>query len=447
MRARTIREGSVGLLILAGLALFGGLVMWLRGMSLGQRSYRFSADFESANGILEGSTVSYRGVPVGHILSIAPDSNTVLVQIEIHQSGLRIPVDSVVKTSQSGLIGETTISIEPPVDVDLAMESVPGPTSRECDSTVILCNGDRIDGEVGVNYEDLLESSQKISEALSSTLDDPKTLANIREILANTRDISGNVVDLTGEVTLVAKGLRNEIQPLSVSARQTLESVSAAASQLEATTVRTSEQLDTTLAQVNGILTTNQDDLAITLENISASTGQLRMAMDTLAPVIQDGSLVDNIELLANNAAIASQDLRDISSSLNTGENLVLLQQTIESARDVFQSAQKIMADVDTLTGDPALRSNVRDLLNGLSALISFTGDLEDQTEVAGRLNQELQTVADLKKLLADSAHSPQSEMGELPQAEPVAEPILRYNGERYVTDLANRSAEPTAAQ
>ena len=54
MRARTIREGSVGLLILAGIALFGGLVMWLRNITVGQQSYRFLADFDSANGILQG---------------------------------------------------------------------------------------------------------------------------------------------------------------------------------------------------------------------------------------------------------------------------------------------------------------------------------------------------------------------------------------------------------
>ena len=447
MRARTIREGSVGLLILAALALFGGLVMWLRGMAFGQRSYRFSADFESANGILEGSVVSYRGVPVGHILNISPDSNTVLVEVEIHQSGLRIPADSVVKTSQSGLIGETTISIEPPATAMLDEASVPGPNDRNCDSDLILCNGDRIDGVTGVNYEDLLESSQQISEALSRTLDDPETLANIREILANTRAISGNVVSLTDEVTLMTRDLREEIQPLSASARQTLESVSGAASQLEATTIRTSEQLDTTLTQVNTILTSNQDNLTITLDNISASTGQLRLAMDTLAPVIQEGSLVDNIELLASNAAIASQDLRDISSTLNTGENLVLLQQTIESARDVFQSAQKIMADVDTLTGDPSLRSTVRDLLNGLSALISFTGDLEEQTAVAEELNQQLQTVTKLDDTLLELDESLQPGLNELaaPAALPEVKPMLRYNGERYVTDLAGRSPIPAA--
>ncbi|MBE9070968.1 MCE family protein [Leptolyngbya cf. ectocarpi LEGE 11479] len=423
MRARTIREGSVGLLILAGVALFGGLVMWLRGAAFGQRSYRLLVDFESATGVQEGSVVSYRGVPVGQIRRISPGSNTVEVQVEINRGDLLIPAQSVVKTSQSGLIGETTVAIQPLIETSLSDDSIPGPLAKDCDSTLILCNGDQVNGIVGVNYEDLLESSQQISAALSEALADPATLQDIREILANTRDISGNVVGLTDEVTLMAKDLRTEIRPLSTSARQTLVAVSGAAQQLEASTVRTSEQLDTTLTQVNTILATNQDDLTVTLDNISASTGQLRLALDTLAPVIEEGTLVNNIELLANNAAIASQDLRDISSSLNTSENLVLLQQTIESARDVFQSAQKIMADVDTLTGDPTLRDDVRELLNSLSDLVSFTGDLENQTEVVEQLNEQKQIVRALEE-----------------------EPSLRFNGERYVTDLANRPtpvAEP----
>lgn len=416
MRARTIREGSVGLLILAGVTLFGGLVMWLRGGVFGQRSYRLLVDFESASGVQEGSAVSYRGVPVGQIRRISPGSNTVEVQVEINRGDLRIPAQSVVKTSQSGLIGETTIAIQPLIETNLSDDSIPGPLAKDCDSALILCNGDQVNGIVGVNYEDLLESSQQISAALSEALADPATLRDVREILANTRDISGNVVGLTDEVTLMARDLRTEIRPLSTSARQTLVAVSGAAQQLETSTVRTSEQLDTTLAQVNTILATNQDDLTVTLDNISASTGQLRLALDTLAPVIEEGTLVNNIELLANNAAIASRDLRDISSSLNTSENLILLQQTIESARDVFQSAQKIMADVDTLTGDPTLRNDVRDLLNSLSNLVSFTGDLENQTEVVEQFNEQKQNIRALEEA-----------------------PSLRFNGERYVTDLANR--------
>ncbi|MEA5464248.1 MlaD family protein [Leptothoe sp. PORK10 BA2] len=423
MRARTIREGSVGLLILAGVVLFGGLVMWLRGVSYGQSSYRLLVDFESAVGLQEGSSVMYRGVPVGQITKISPGSDAVTVTIQINQGELRIPAQSVIKTSQSGLIGETTISIQPPLETSVIDQAIASPMVSQCNSALILCDGDRLDGVVGVNYEDLLESSQKISEALA----DPEILAGLQDILDNTRQISGNFVDLTKEFTLAAGTAREEIKPLSASTQQTLLAVSAAADQLESSTFTTSAQLDTTLTQVNAILATNQDNLAITLDNISASTGQLRLALDTLSPVIQEGTLVDNVELLAANAAIASEDLRDISASLNTSENLVLLQQTIESARDVFQSAQKIMADVDTLTGDPALRGNVRNLLNGLSELVSSTSELESQTEVAEQLNEQIQIVENLETMLAESESD----------AAPSDAPVLRYNGERYVTDLA----------
>ncbi|MEO0349071.1 MAG: MCE family protein, partial [Cyanobacteria bacterium P01_A01_bin.15] len=357
---------------------------------------------------------------------------------------LRIPADSVIKTSQSGLIGETTITIQPPVEANLDNESIPGPTAADCNSSLIFCNGDRLEGVVGVNYEDLLESSERISEALA----DPEILNGVKEILGNTRMISENVVGLTQEVTLAAQDLRQEIQPLSTSTRQTLAAVSGTAAQLENSTIRTSEQLEMTLAQVNTILATNQADLATTLDNISASTGQLRLAIDTLAPVIQDGTLVSNIELLTTNAAIASQDLRNISSTLNSSENLVLLQQTIESARDVFQSAQKIMADVDTLTGDPALRGNVRNLLNGLSDLVSSTTELEAQTDIAARLNQQVQTATHLETML-ESGGVPTPELIAQPSAAdqaPLATPprlTLRYNGERYVTDPAAVESNP----
>jgi phospholipid/cholesterol/gamma-HCH transport system substrate-binding protein len=126
--------------------------------------------------------------------------------------------------------------------------------------------------------------------------------------------------------------------------------------------------------------------------------------------------------VLAANAAAASQNLNQITAALNTSENLVLLQQTLESARDVFQSAQKIMADVDELTGDPTVRNNFRDLINGLTNLVSSTQQLETETQLA----QLLQTVD-------------QVSAAELPGRLPTDQPRLVYDGRRYVVHLADR--------
>jgi len=61
------------------------------------------------------------------------------------------------------------------------------------------------------------------------------------------------------------------------------------------------------------------------------------------------------------NAAQASANLRDISNALTGPTNLLVLQQTLDSARVTFQNAQKITSDLDELTGDPAFRENIRD--------------------------------------------------------------------------------------
>jgi len=60
-----------------------------------------------------------------------------------------------------------------------------------------------------------------------------------------------------------------------------------------------------------------------------------------------------------------------------------VLQQTLDSARVTFQNAQKITSDLDELTGDPAFRENIRQLINGLSGLVSSTQQLQQQVEVA----------------------------------------------------------------
>jgi len=60
MRSRTIREGSVGLLIIVGLAVFIGLVLWLRNLTFGNRSYKFIVNFGNVAGMKVGAQVLSR---------------------------------------------------------------------------------------------------------------------------------------------------------------------------------------------------------------------------------------------------------------------------------------------------------------------------------------------------------------------------------------------------
>ncbi|MEM6453293.1 MAG: MlaD family protein [Cyanobacteria bacterium P01_D01_bin.105] len=374
MRSRTIREGSVGLLILVGLGLFGGLLLWLRGFNPTNRPYRIIAAFEDAMGVQTGTSVLYRGVPVGRVVSITPLSNSVELGLEITQKTLRIPSEVRVETVESGLIGEMSIEITPLVELPAAAVDMSA-AGNACDSNVILCDGDRLDGIAGPSYEALLRSAEEVAGLLA----DPELIDQLKTVLETVAAASDEAGILAGEATALARAARNEIVPLSNSAQAATESATRAAQQVESAAA----EFTLTATDVNGLIGENRGVLVDTLGNLQATSLQLRNVADVIGPRIQSGELVDNLEQLVSNASAASADLQAITASLNTPANLVLLQQTLESARDALSSAQKVMADVDEITGDPAIRNQLRELINGLGDLVSSTQSLEQQSEVA----------------------------------------------------------------
>ncbi|NER79101.1 MAG: MCE family protein [Leptolyngbya sp. SIO1D8] len=377
MRARAIREGSVGLLILIGVGLFGGLVLWLRGLNPGSRNYNFAILFENTSGMQLGTAVRYRGVPVGRVVRIQPSSNEVEVHVEVTQADLRIPREARIEANQSGLIGETTIDITPDAPLTDTEQTI-NPTSQDCDAGPVICEGDLLDGKVGVSYESLLRST----ETLANTLADPALVNSLKTSLENAAVFTEEATALVGELTKLTLTAQEEITPLSTSIQEATESTAAAA-----------QQIQLTAADARSLLEANQFNLTQTLDNITRGSDRLVAIADVLATQLEDPQFLTELRTLSTNAAEASINLRNIAAdlsavtgSLNQPENLLLIQQTLESARDVFQSAQKILSDVDELTGDPAIRNNIRDLINGLSDLVSSTQILEQQVELAGAL-------------------------------------------------------------
>jgi phospholipid/cholesterol/gamma-HCH transport system substrate-binding protein len=373
MRARAIREGSVGLLILIGVGLFGGLVLWLRGLNPGNRNYRATFMFENTLGMQEGTAVRYRGVPVGRVSEIRPNANEVAVGVDITQSDLRIPSDSRIEANQSGLIGETTIDITPTRNLNL-QELEMSPVGPDCNSTLIICDGDQLPGTVGASYESLIRSAEELANAFA----DPEILNDLKITLNNATRLTEQATLLTDELIGLSQQVQGDIDPLFASAIRATDNVADAAAEFEMTG-----------AEVNNLISTNRASLVDTLSRINRSSIFLEEVMASVTPAIRDGELLNNLEVLTANAAAAAQDLQAITGSINTPENLVMLQQTLESARSVFLSAQKVLADVDELTGDPTFRNNLRNLINGLNNLVTLTDQLEQEAEFARALTAE----------------------------------------------------------
>jgi phospholipid/cholesterol/gamma-HCH transport system substrate-binding protein len=398
MRTRAVREGSVGLLFLLGLGLFVGLFLWLRGLTFGTRSYKIVIEFPRVNGLQEGAAVRYRGVTVGNITALRPQRNGVEVDVEITPANLLIARDVLVEANQSGFLGEVSVDITPQSELP-EEEAIAKPLAPNCDRQLIVCNGSRLKGQIGVSTDELIRFSTRFASVYSNQ----ELYDNVNTAIKNTSMTAAEVSQLTRELSALAKVTRQQLGNLDVVVNKLSATTTKTANQFGATAdqVRlTAAQANRLLVNLNSLVTANRSSLVTALNNLTETSQQLRSTVQTLTPTVNrvaQGDLIKNLETLTANAAQASANLRDVSNNLNNPNNLLVLQQTLDSARVTFQNAQKITSDLDELTGDPAFRKNVRQLVNGLSSLVSSTQELQQQVQVAQTLDSVTANVKQTK--------------------------------------------------
>ncbi|BAW95518.1 hypothetical protein NIES970_04250 [[Synechococcus] sp. NIES-970] len=390
MRSRTLKEGSLGLFIFAGLSLLGVVLIWLTGATLGRRTYSVTVRFENANAMQEGATVRYRGLEVGRITAVEPSSNGVNITIEIQTPDLVMPRDVVIEANQGGLIGETSIEIIPQSQLTQTQMAL-SPFASDCnDQGAILCDGTTLDGVIGVSFDQVLRNTAQFSELYG----DPEFVEIVRTLATNSSAAAEQITLLTEELTLLSREVRGEVDSFAENTQKITDA-----------TVTTSGQLNRTLTEVNALtgnfnslVVENRQALVGTLNSIGRTSDQMQQtlaAVNTTLNSVNQGltatdtqELLDNLAVLTTNAAIASENLKDVSTALNDPTNILTLQKTLDAARVTFENTQKITADLDELTGDPQFRKNLIDLINGLSQLVSSTEQLQQQVQVASRVEQ-----------------------------------------------------------
>ncbi|MFB2769218.1 MlaD family protein [Pelatocladus sp. BLCC-F211] len=394
MRSRTFREGSVGLLLLVGVGVFGIIILWLTRFTAAASSYKAFVEFANAGGMQKGAVVRFRGVKVGNISAIRPRPNNVEVEIEIANPNLIIPRDVKVEANQSGLINESIVDITP--KSPLPSGTIAKPLDKDCDPSLIICNRSRLKGQIGISLDELIRSSTVFANLYTQ----PQIYDNLNNTLVNASKAAAQVVVLSRDLSNLTKSTQNQISGLSTATN----SVANAADKITASATQTTSQFSNTakdlsltanqasqlLKNLDTLLTSNRSSLVGTLNNITATTTELRTTVSSLSPTINrltQGEVIQNLETLSANAAQASANLRDASQALNNPNNILVLQQTLDSARVTFENVEKITSDLDELTGDPNFRENVRNLVNGLGKLLSSTQQIEQQIEVASTLD------------------------------------------------------------
>lgn len=370
MRSRTLREGSVGLLIILGILLFSGLALWIRGFSFSNKSYQIIADFPDVNGIKIGDGVRYRGLQVGRIDDIQPSTNGVDVVIEINSNELLIPRDATLVARSSGLIGNTFIDIIPKSSLAANVVNM-DPAGSNCDSDQIICDNARLRGEKAITIDDLLPYTYRLSKAYST----PEFVAKVNSTVENTGLAASEVASLTKNTTALVNELQKEVKNTSQELVTTAEAFQT-----------TAQQVNQLTNDVEQLISQNESNLTTTLESISTTSDRLQtlvVKIDKTVDAADTKKLARNLNELTTNAVVASNNLKNITESFGSDRGVVSLQQTLDSARVTFDNAQKITSDLESLTGDPAFLKNVRDLVNGLGGLVSSTEQLEQQIQTS----------------------------------------------------------------
>jgi phospholipid/cholesterol/gamma-HCH transport system substrate-binding protein len=291
-RANNVWVGAVTLALLALLAL---AVVWLAKLGEGsQRDYDIFFK-QSVDGLSNGSTVAFSGVPVGQVKQIElwrKDPGFVRVRIAVNEE---VPIlIGTTATLQGSFTGTSTVQLEgatrgaPPI-VEKGPEGVPViPTKR----------GGL--GELLNSAPVLLERLSTLTERLTMLTSD-KNQKSIENILANTDRLTGNLADASPEVQRTL----TELQATLAQAKTTLatfEKLGNSADQL----VNSDGQ--SLVKQLRGTLKSAQgaaDELQATLKDARPAASQLN---ETTIPAA---------EAAIRDLRATTRALRDLTEKLN----------------------------------------------------------------------------------------------------------------------------------
>jgi phospholipid/cholesterol/gamma-HCH transport system substrate-binding protein len=251
VRASYTLVGAFVLAILAALAVF---VIWLARVQIDQSFAEYEVAFTgTVNGLQQGSSVRYRGVPVGRVSSIRIDPDNigqVLVGLEL-QPGTPIRTDTIAVVEAQGITGIATIQLTggmqgSPVPEEDGSGTPPrimaGRSTLEqvFDSTPVVLNriagvlerlGTLLNDEnlASINgiLDDLEELIDKVGESEPQIRALLTSVTNTADRLRTTSDeFSGLAADMRGAVG----GIDGRLARLEDQGRSTLEQTAGAAS-------------------------------------------------------------------------------------------------------------------------------------------------------------------------------------------------------------------------
>ncbi|MDC3185758.1 MlaD family protein [bacterium] len=205
---RSIRDAIVGFTVIGGIVGFASTALWLRGVRLGASHWTLTARFNDAAGLAERSPVTYRGILVGSVSSIAVTSEAVVAELEINNGDLRLPLPVSATVGAGSLLGgDATVALVSrgtPLPQD-----APLPRGADCQPTRQLCNGGTVVGREAPSLSTVTATMQELLAQVQDERVIPNVAASLEQIEATTKEFEALTMQLQDELAKAAPVMRN----------------------------------------------------------------------------------------------------------------------------------------------------------------------------------------------------------------------------------------------
>ena len=205
---RSVRDAIVGFTVVGGIVGFAATALWLRGISLGASHWSLTARFNDAAGLAERSPVTYRGILVGSVRSIAVTPEAVVAELDINNGDLRLPLPITARVGAGSMLGGDAqvalVSQGTPLPKD-----APLPGGADCQPRLQLCNGGTVTGSEVASISTVTAGMQEFLDQLQDERVIAKASESFEGIYATTKEFEDLTLQLQDQLAKVAPVIRN----------------------------------------------------------------------------------------------------------------------------------------------------------------------------------------------------------------------------------------------
>ena len=205
---RSVRDAIVGFTVIGGIVGFASTALWLRGVRLGASHWSLTARFNDAAGLAERSPVTYRGILVGSVRSIAVTPAAVVAELEINKADLRLPLPVTATVGSSSLLGGSAQVALVSGGRPLA-KNAPLPRAADCRADRQLCDGSSVEGREAASLSTVTETLQELLAQAQKERVIPHAAESLEQIDATAKEFELLTVQLQDELANAAPVIRN----------------------------------------------------------------------------------------------------------------------------------------------------------------------------------------------------------------------------------------------